>query len=60
MLWSEFNDRFLEASEAILGRGSPETRLPGLWVDLVEQRGPHCTDQLRTEEYHQESLKGIE
>ena len=36
-LWREFEERFLEASAAILGRGQ-EARLPALWVDLVEQR----------------------
>lgn len=37
-LWEEFKHRFLQVSEAILGQGSPEARLPALWVDLVEQR----------------------
>ena len=38
-LWEEFKHCFLDASEAILGQGSPKARLPALWVDLVEQRG---------------------
>ena len=38
-LWKEFKLRFLEASEAILGQGSPEACLPALWVDLVERLG---------------------
>ena len=37
-LWVFFKDRFLEASEGILEDGSPEARLPALWVELVEQR----------------------
>lgn len=37
-LWDEFKYRFLEASLAILGQGSPEARLPALWIDLVEHR----------------------
>ncbi len=36
-LWIVFKDRFLEASEALLERGSPEARLPTLWVESVEQ-----------------------
>ena len=32
-LWNKFKDRFLEASEAILDRSSPEARLPALWVE---------------------------
>ena len=36
-LWNEFKHQFLETSEAILGRGSPEACLPALWVALVEQ-----------------------
>ena len=36
-LWKEFKHHFLGKSEAILGQGSPEACLPGLWVDLVEQ-----------------------
>ena len=36
-LWKEFKQRFLEASDTIFGQGSRETRLPALWVDLVEQ-----------------------
>lgn len=39
-LWTGFKDRFLEASEAIMGgQGSPQAGLPALWVDLAEQRG---------------------
>ena len=38
VLWEEFKHRFLEASEDILGQGSPEARLPRLWVNLVERR----------------------
>ena len=37
-LWTIFKDRFLEASEAILEHGSPEARLPALWVESVEHR----------------------
>ena len=37
-LWKEFKHWFLEASNAILGEGSPEAGLPALWVDLVEQQ----------------------
>ncbi len=37
-LWTFFKDRFLEASEAILEHGSPEARLPALWVESVERR----------------------
>lgn len=40
-LWNGFKDRFIEASEAILGRESQEARLPVLWVYLVEQGGEH-------------------
>ena len=36
-LWAEFKDHFLETSKAILGN-KPESRLPLLWVSLVEQR----------------------
>lgn len=42
-LWNAFKDHFIEASEAILGRGSPEAHLPALWVYLVEQGG-QCKD----------------
>ncbi|KAL9104813.1 MAG: hypothetical protein Q9163_000261 [Psora crenata] len=45
ILWNEFKDRFLEASGAILGQGSPEARLPALWIELVEHRAD--TNQLR-------------
>ncbi|KAL8724204.1 MAG: hypothetical protein Q9166_008082 [cf. Caloplaca sp. 2 TL-2023] len=38
-LWTVFKNHFLQASEAILGRESPEADLPGLWVALVEQEG---------------------
>lgn len=38
-LWTVFKDRFLEASENFLERGSLEARLPGMWVKLVEHRG---------------------
>lgn len=37
-LWNAFKDRFLEASDAMLKRGSSEARLPTLWVELVEHR----------------------
>ena len=37
-LWTVFKTQFLKASEAILGRESPEARLPGLWVELIEKR----------------------
>ena len=37
-LWTVFKDRFLEASETLLEFGSPEARLPALWVELVEHR----------------------
>lgn len=37
-LWREFRERFLGSSEAILGREGAGARLPGLWVDLVEER----------------------
>ena len=36
-LWFVFKERFLGASDAILGRGSMEARLPALWVELVER-----------------------
>ncbi|KAI4256808.1 MAG: hypothetical protein LQ352_001933 [Teloschistes flavicans] len=36
-LWQEFKLQFVEASQAIL-QGTPEARLPVLWVDLVEKR----------------------
>ena len=39
LFWEEFRDRFLSASEMILGPESAEACLPGLWVRLVEQRG---------------------
>ena len=42
-LWKEFKHWFLEASEAVLGQGSPEARLPALWVDLVEQQSQGST-----------------
>ena len=38
VLWDEFKERFLEASAATLGQGSPEARLPALWVGSVERR----------------------
>ena len=38
-LWKVFKDRFLEASETILERGTPTAHLPALWVELVEHRG---------------------
>ena len=37
-LWTLFKDRFLEASEAILGKGHSGAQLPALWVELVEQK----------------------
>lgn len=39
MLWTEFKEHFLEASEAMLDRESSEATLPALWVKLVEQEG---------------------
>ncbi|KAL8778518.1 MAG: hypothetical protein Q9213_007376 [Squamulea squamosa] len=39
MLWTEFKTHFLEVSEAILGRESPEASLPAMWVNLIEQEG---------------------
>ncbi|KAI4114211.1 MAG: hypothetical protein LQ345_004975 [Seirophora villosa] len=37
-LWEEFKDQFLTSSAAILDPESPEARLPGYWIALVEQR----------------------
>ncbi len=37
-LWENFKERFLKASEAVLGTESPEARLPALWVELVERK----------------------
>lgn len=38
-LWNEFRARFLQVSEDIVGRESPEAHLPTLWVNKVEERG---------------------
>ena len=38
-LRKEFKNRFLEASEEILGRSNPEASLSVLWVDMIEERG---------------------
>ncbi|KAL8833618.1 MAG: hypothetical protein Q9170_004166 [Blastenia crenularia] len=35
VLWKEFKDGFLEASEVVLGAGA---HLPSLWISIVEQR----------------------
>ncbi|KAI4248858.1 MAG: hypothetical protein L6R40_000870 [Gallowayella cf. fulva] len=40
-LWTIFRDHFLQTSEDIIGRGSPEADLPALWVDLVEIEGSY-------------------
>lgn len=37
-LWDMFKYHFLSSSAAILGRESPEARLPGRWIALVEQK----------------------
>ncbi|KAL8852539.1 MAG: hypothetical protein Q9221_002535 [Calogaya cf. arnoldii] len=38
-LWTEFKDRFLGVSKALLGPESSGASLPALWVDLVEKEG---------------------
>ena len=38
-LWNEFRAQFLQVSEDILGRESPEAHLPTLWVNKVEEEG---------------------
>lgn len=43
VLWGIFKDHFIEASEAVVGQGSPEAHLPALWVHLVEHGG-HLED----------------
>ncbi|KAI4231168.1 MAG: hypothetical protein L6R40_007813 [Gallowayella cf. fulva] len=37
-LWMAFKDHFLSSSAAVLDQESPEARLPGYWIALVEQR----------------------
>ncbi|KAL9580486.1 MAG: hypothetical protein Q9212_004465 [Teloschistes hypoglaucus] len=39
-LWNEFKIRFIEASQAILDRESPQAHLPARWVESVEQGPP--------------------
>ena len=51
-LWEKFKERFPEVSEAILGHGSPEARLPAMWVELVEEMTTSEPDRdLRDFEY---------